>query len=358
MIKTFLTTLALLTMATISTCGDGCLRCGANDSCLICDPVSGYYLKEGTCQKTSISNCELVTPDGFCQICKEGNYLDPATRQCVTSTQTTPNCLYYNSAQSCVTCKQNYYLSNGSCVAVQSLITNCRIYDSSQKCAVCEANFFLSLDGLTCKENFIAQCAGSPFTYCGLCKDGYVYDETAYVYYLSKNININTLTEFLVKKTANIRNLPFIPTCTVEAIAASSTIERCVSKDPQGRCKRCEEGYYLNDKRLCLKYVIDACTEYEEIYYCKTCKDGYYKESRKKCSLATVADCKIYSSEPKSKACITCNAGFVLLDQKCEAIIPNCSRQVAGGLCSTCGEGFKLSSDNKKCETILAPIDN
>lgn len=78
--------------AITSACSTGCLRCKETSStntttiCVLCDTYSGYYL--GT------------------------------TNQCVMSTLT--QCALLGHSGTCFVCNSNYYMNNGSCVAVET----------------------------------------------------------------------------------------------------------------------------------------------------------------------------------------------------------------------------------------------
>lgn len=51
------------------TCSEGCLACGANSRCLLCDFKNGYAFNEMNCVKNQIKNCLTINISGNCLAC-------------------------------------------------------------------------------------------------------------------------------------------------------------------------------------------------------------------------------------------------------------------------------------------------
>lgn len=127
----------LLVSSTLSTCGDGCLKCGADNACLVCNFQRGWSLNQGTCVKSIDTRCFTTGPDGLCQICNKGYRLDTTSKKCVKSSNTITNCLYYNEFGNCQYCRNGFYPLDNTCAKVLTTISNCLYYKDSTKCDVC-----------------------------------------------------------------------------------------------------------------------------------------------------------------------------------------------------------------------------
>ena len=70
---------------TQSDCTSGCLSCSDNNDCEVCDVTSGYYLEDNSCQRSSVSNCQIFDLSGHCFVCEQGYYTDPNAQQCISA---------------------------------------------------------------------------------------------------------------------------------------------------------------------------------------------------------------------------------------------------------------------------------
>lgn len=113
-----------------------------SDTCLTCK--SNFEINsEGTACFNQINFCALYQKDKTtlkCIQCLEKYYL----KDNICELGAIPNCLVYNSATSCQTCQNNYYLApDGTCVqnTLTSLL-NCQesSSDSPNKCVKCSSD--------------------------------------------------------------------------------------------------------------------------------------------------------------------------------------------------------------------------
>ena len=59
----------------ISTCGEGCLSCTTDDTCLLCDKQNGFFLtSSNSCASLEIQNCLVYDVLGNCLQCKDYYY--------------------------------------------------------------------------------------------------------------------------------------------------------------------------------------------------------------------------------------------------------------------------------------------
>ncbi len=75
----------------------------------------------------------------------------------------------------CDKCAPDFYLVNGACEAVTSLIAGCQYYSPAKTCVQCKTDFFHNADG-SCTQAFTAaHCSEviSTAGQCALCEPGY-----------------------------------------------------------------------------------------------------------------------------------------------------------------------------------------
>ena len=147
-------TICLALSLTQQICKEGCLKCDANDNCLICDLSKKFFLDAGTCKLSDKTNCLLVGNDGNCLACNLDFFLDSNTKNCVAvdTTKKITNCASYSATQICNACVTAYFLKDAKCSAVTKSISNCSLYIDDGKCGACSGNYILALDTLSCIE--------------------------------------------------------------------------------------------------------------------------------------------------------------------------------------------------------------
>lgn len=111
--------------------------------------AAGFYLSSATgtalCYSSNlaVSNCLIFNPNGLCQYCAAGFFLNASGTACTAITVAAiANCQSYNSAQVCVACQAGFFLSaTNTCVQATGTIGNCAIYGNNGQCVGCSGNF-------------------------------------------------------------------------------------------------------------------------------------------------------------------------------------------------------------------------
>lgn len=107
-------------------------------------------------------NCVSYDTKG-CTFCSGANYLDEANKKCV-ATSAIANCASYSAANTCLYCKNPYFLTNNACV--YGWISNCEVYEETTAgavtlCRYCATTHYISTDKKSCikrTQNDIDDC--------------------------------------------------------------------------------------------------------------------------------------------------------------------------------------------------------
>ena len=135
-------------------CNTGCLKCSTDGKCQFCDIQSDNFLKNDTCARFSINNCQEYTFNGDCKRCDSIFYLTEGVCEIIDESNRIPNCFTHSSPGICKVCTNDYILIQGECVAITTAKDNCVTYnDSGTLCTNC-ANYVLSTDFQSCNKNF------------------------------------------------------------------------------------------------------------------------------------------------------------------------------------------------------------
>lgn len=100
----------LLLGARALACSAGCLKCGARNSCLICDLENFYYLSGGECVHARPSYCLFALSKDQCMFCKPNFYLDRG--RCLRTTTLRQNCVQSN-IKECLQCEPGFFPFKG-----------------------------------------------------------------------------------------------------------------------------------------------------------------------------------------------------------------------------------------------------
>lgn len=135
-------------------CNTGCLKCSDNGKCQFCNIEEDNFLKNDTCARFSISNCEEYTFDGDCKRCVDVYYLTEGVCELIDESNRIPNCYIHRAPGICTECGNEYILIQGECVAITTAKDNCVSYNASGTlCKNCK-NYVLSTDFQSCNKNF------------------------------------------------------------------------------------------------------------------------------------------------------------------------------------------------------------
>lgn len=347
----------------LQACDRGCLKCTAQNECVICDVTNNYYLQSGSCQVASITNCAALSLNGDCLQCGPSYYLDSATKRCVAvgTNSTIANCQVYATSQTCAVCSQNFYISNGQCVAVTNLIANCNVYQKDGVCTQCNSGYIFNLNRDGCVASPSVQgCASYTFLQCQQCKAGYIQNQNMYFNNYSLN-STSLLTQVQRLQAGGLTD--WIPLNVCQRV----TVQNCLVALTATSCSVCQAGYFLTSTRTCQAYplpVIEACVTYSSPTTCTSCLTGYYLETANKCTIVPTANlitnCTSYSTSAQNVQCVACVPTKVLLNNACTTDrvdslnIANCKTVSANAdTCSVCNDSYRLTDDGKKCLAVI-----
>lgn len=245
-----------------------CIYSGGLYECEECE--EGYYFSRTykNCLKDdeNFQHCKIAIYDGSkCGECKKDYYLNKTNYLCYDNTDKNNKfykCEYTDyQGEKCAKCLEGYFFSLGDekCLTID----NCKYSNNEGECIVCDDYYCLDVKNQKCVDNdfledenqkiFIAcNRTNKEGDRCELCLDGYEVDENGY--------------------------------CI--------DVERCEEKE-NGICKKCKDddqivnGYYCaNEIYGCLKtynYGCKQCNDIKDLYSCTECQEGYYLNERKRC---------------------------------------------------------------------------
>ena len=111
-----------------------------------CSVCKGDYLVSAdkkSCEKisTPLFGCQIQENMFRCSICKPGFALRIFDGKCLENCKKVENL-------SCTICEDDFYLSESTCLPVESKISNCKSYSSQNTCLYCEKGFALAENNL------------------------------------------------------------------------------------------------------------------------------------------------------------------------------------------------------------------
>lgn len=338
-------------------CTIGCLKCNNLNQCVLCDITNQYYSVGGTCAKSTLTNCKLISLLGACVQCDANFYLDNNAQRCtaVTATNVITNCAAYGTTGFCASCTGNFILNNAQCVAVNVTIANCAAYSANGVCSMCATGFQLSNDFASCVSiNSNANCMYYSYIGCMKCKTGFINNPNFYF------TNFNTISYlysmYLTPTVLGINNWIQLAQCQ------PIVVTNCVAWSAFDTCSQCAAGYFLSGK-VCVAFpitTINSCITYSSLITCIGCAEGYFL-STNTCVLNTViANCLTYLGTAAATTCVLCNTGFYVQGNICtarvnSASITNCQTVSPNAdTCATCVTGFILTTDARACRAALA----
>ena len=291
-----------------------------SDACVTCS--YGFYLSGSTCTarvNTLDSNqCQTLDPnDDKCSSCNPNFMLNNAETACLAIIE---NCLtnVIDSSDNitCTACEPNYGMSVNTQCDLQD-IDNCLAYDSQAlTCMTCENDYYLTNSGTECLLNTVKNCTtkSTSANECVTCKD-YFFLDTA-------NGNLCALQ--------NVANCQVFTdntnTCTTcvdgffldGSVCTQYTLAHCTDKNPTSNvCDVCDTDYYPDTTvpEGCSRQNVVDCISYTTATNdCTACKTDYYLNSTDpsdiKCEVKSKPNCKIYTTIYTENLCATCNTGF------------------------------------------------
>ena len=325
---------------------NNCMECNEEGNlCKKCE--EGYFADEnGGCSYSD--NCE-ISYEGKCLECKkdfilvgENFYFGDGLKICKSiNSEDLKNCDKINEEKgTCLSCKEGYYLNSGDKKCSKTV--NC--YESTfDVCQKCDFGYYLNKKNDKCEKekDIFRHCKETTNNEtCDICEDYYYFDKS------KKCISVNF----------------------------------CKEIDEYGKCKECNEGYYLTSYG-------DSCTPDENCFYgdkdlgiCISCEEKYYidfsdgkcksneeENDFKYCLVADNGICKQcfygyflsedlfctstqYCSESNKGICKLCSLNYHLgLDNKCNNVT-HCIYTNSYNECIECEDGYFYEKNNKTCK--------
>jgi len=132
-----------------------------------------------------------------------------------------------------------------------------------------------------------------------------------------------------------------ISTLLIKQVKLIKDDDHCTERDPQGKCTKCSEGYFINKKALCEK-CSDFCKECQTEETCQACFDGFF---------LSLGRCEFCSKECKTCTgyhnCLSCHDTKELKDGICEERILANVWWFAGGIFVICLGCISITIWNK-----------
>ena len=349
--------LALLWEWTYSSCAEGCLRCGGESGCLICDSSRNFVLSGNACVVSTLVGCSQLQLDGGCLLCQAGHFLDPNSQNCVAVTKPLTKCLHYADANACLRCEAGAVLdpTTQECVAASPAVTNCELYDDQGVCALCASGFYPAVGGRSCLAAANSCALYSPLT-CATCAPGFFFNPNIFLKALAGEAGPADEMFYGVLRGGGRPGLALSSACE------PSALKNCRVAASSVACQTCESGYFLDElTKLCVAYPapkIDNCQVYESATRCKVCANNFYL-SGGGCTAVTPIDfCQTYDGSKETIICLSCSSAYFVSANTCASrtrTISNCAGYYKSkDLCETCAKGFTLTGDEMYCLTSIA----
>ena len=352
--KFFLTLLILnlISSSIALDCQIGCLKCGKEQKCKLCDYDKFYYLNEGFCKKMINLKCKNINLLGNCLSCLPNYFLDTNTKKCVKVEKPLQNCLTHTSDLACAVCNSGFYLEGLLCLKVPNLIKNCYHYRSKDECRICEETYELTSDGSGCFESPNNRNCGVFTNFkCHSCQKGYFYNPNYYfdLYFTGDVVNDNFMN--FIDAIQNGSGDKYAPSGCQKI-----NVQNCLTVETVNKCKICQNDYYLKNDKTCEKNPsepINYCDVYVDYLKCSKCEKGFWLENPTTCKrIVVINNCLTYDQTIES-VCLNCASNFYLQTNTCierTAQVENCSTYFKNrDDCETCNPGFEITTDKKLC---------
>ena len=339
-------------------CGEGTLRCNADDQALTCDASLGYTLTEHVCEKKTVEGCSLISYSGSgeCAICEDGKILDTTSVKCIAvpSDSIVDDCAVYDmNNKSCTRCAVDFYVNSSDCARVgDTKVENCMVYSTASACSICQENYYLK--GADCIEiKLVAGCQTHTEVKCLSCASEYALDQA---FETPRDVTTLTLTGMYTN------SVPQWTASNTQSVCRGTTLTHCLTLETFEKCSQCDSGYFLTSNKQCelfpevgTPFCIEPKTS--DLTKCRKCQDMYYvnaNDSDKCTAITPVTDCELYM--PGDDLCKKCKQDkFVDMESTKNCIdrqntVLNCE-VYSDHLdeCKTCQTGFSRSDDNLGC---------
>ncbi|KAL4468978.1 hypothetical protein ABPG73_019746 [Tetrahymena malaccensis] len=325
-------------------CHPDCKSCSGPTQYNCTDCFDSYYLDNNSCKKclSPCNNCN--TSKETCTSCVNGYNLEgnKCIIQCDSSCKT---CNTPSDSKGCSSCKDGFYLDQGTCKNCQYPCQNCK--ESATKCIDCVLNYRLEFNQCNpiCDTSCKTCLKPIDTKSCLSCFEGFYLQNSeclkcqspceTCIQNASKCLTCQSGYKLSQKNPNSCE-----PTCDTSCLICSSN--GCSSS-----CLTCYDGKYL-DSNQC-KNCSENCAECNDSYKCQRCQPNYQlNEKTNKCEYICDQSCMTCSLPKNPKACLSCVHQKVLLNGSCQEC-PSGS-YIDTDKCSKCPDNCKVCTDSNSCK--------
>ncbi|KAF7688537.1 hypothetical protein HF521_013344 [Silurus meridionalis] len=315
-------------------CDSTCIKCKGpkNNDCVWC--ASPRLLDEGLC----------VTR------CSEGKY--PSSGQCLVCDHTCAQCVDAGPSD-CTSCNkdrfgQDRFLYNGECVTAcpvayfhtsvktcEPCPEHCSLCSSATHCLKCDSSYYLSQGTCTALECGEGEVEDPDYDDCMACEEGC----KKCVLYNPKHC-LSCSDGYYKYEEGCYKQCP-AKTYTVEDTMTCVACEHDCVKCEEDECNWCEADFFLYEGKCVRK-----------------CPDGFYEDEDDQECLECYTGCKTCAG-PEEDECIQCHDGMVLVNGECEEEEEKCpdkTYRTDNGKCEACHPTCEVCWGRLKnqCTTCIA----
>ncbi|EAR99196.2 leishmanolysin family protein (macronuclear) [Tetrahymena thermophila SB210] len=356
----------------VHSCNSTCKTCvNQNDpnSCLSC--FDNYYLKDSQCLPcpSPCGTCQLVDKQIVCNSCNSTSLyrFDSKNNICIPICYA--SCLTCNmplDKNSCVTCKDGFYLSKNQCLPCSSPCLSCE--NNATTCLSCINNTDFIYDSINkiCKYICKSPCTNCDLTKdtCTSCIDGYYLDQVTCKKCKSP---CKKCTQNASKCTQCIDN--YVLNDSNQCInLCDQSCATCSIQHDKNACITCNDGYTMINS-LCLqcKFPCSQCIDSQD--KCTECAEDYELNGNI-CKPGCSHTCKTCSKFLDKNGCTSCREQYFLqskngIDGRCFKCNNSCKSCKDSQTCETCFEDYQISSNglctmicDQSCLTCSRPKDS
>ena len=325
--------------------------------CETCQSPFKFDESKSNCIKKSSANCKTWTDDSDtdqCADCALGFISDPISGSCLTTRAT--DCFSFKAGlHQCDTCSRIYILNQDtkSCELREAL--NCETYASGNLdiCQTCKTGTVQNSETRWCDPNSAMSCRSFKIGehQCSTCSE---------LFTLSSNgqCSANLASDCLTLDSA----APGCNTCFSARYV--KTGQQCLLKDrlncktfhpTLNQCQTCSDLFLKAADHSCVPRTAEKCEEFttNDVDACASCKIGFYKDGDT-CKTNTGVDCLTFNTA--SNGCGSCGGMFILDGLNCvrhdSALCKSYNNSESK--CADCEAGFKLSTNAKSCDPLVA----
>ena len=321
-------------------------------------------------------NCENINKEkGFCDLCKEGYYLNSCDKKCVK----TENCTE-STFGICNKCNSGYYLDKkqNKCIFKNGTLIHCMQTIDGKTCDICDDGFFIDSENNCIKTNFCEK--GDKNGNCKKCISGYYLSKYDKSCTNEKNCYFGISDMGVCEICINGYYMDFtdgkckpydedFKNCRK---ADNRICYECIAANYLGEDNKCSSSHYCEESNngICIQCIDDfhlgldnLCTNVEHCIYsdsifekCKECEDNYYFNFlNRTCIIAKdkFNNCK----NGNNNYCLECKNDFYL-NQKDDLCYSNKEKgelykcalsDIKGKYCIRCVNDYFLSYKNNLC---------